>query len=159
MLDQRAATFGTDMMVFSRSAMKGRSMGLPLPKMTLAEYMAWETALLDLYERVAEGGGALAVTAPAPPAALGLLADLASRLSAGALYRVVPLTEAQRRVAFVERARRRGFDLDPAVVDYLLDRVPRDNNTVFGLLDRIDRAALSERRRVTIPFLKAHVLR
>ena len=50
MLDQRAATFGTDMMVFSGSAMKGRSMGLPLPKMTLAEYMAWETAQPDRHE-------------------------------------------------------------------------------------------------------------
>jgi hypothetical protein len=46
----RAATFEADVMVSTESAMKGQCTGTPLPKMTLAEYMAWKAEQPDRHE-------------------------------------------------------------------------------------------------------------
>ena len=83
------------------------------------------------------------------------LADLASRLSWGLSYLLVPLPEAQVVSALELRARGRGLDLPEETAQYLLRRIPRDLPTLFNLLDRLDEAALIEQRRLTVPFVKS----
>jgi DnaA family protein len=115
----------------------------------------WETALFSLVERRRSTGGMLAVGASAPPDRLGLkLPDLASRLAWGTIYAMQPLSDAQKLEAVQLRARHRGFEMPEDVASYILSRYPRDLPTLFDLLDRIDRASLTQQRRVTIPFLR-----
>lgn len=115
----------------------------------------WEAALFSLAERLRAAGGVLVIGAIAPPDRLGLkLPDLASRLAWGTTYAMQPLSDAQKLEAVCLRARHRGFDMPEDVARYILSRYPRDLHSLFDLLDRIDRAALAEQRRVTIPFLK-----
>ncbi len=91
----------------------------------------------------------------APPAAIGLsLADLASRLGAGPVYRLQALDDEGRRAALALHARQRGFDLADDVARYLLARLPRDMRSLVATLDRIDRASLTQQRKVTIPLVR-----
>ena len=115
----------------------------------------WEEALLGLYERLIPSGGSLLVAASYPPSQAGFgLADLATRLAAGGVWRVKPLNEEQLPEAMQLRARLRGLELPDAVIAYLLRRVRRDPSTLFALLDQIDDEAFSHQRRLTVPFVR-----
>ncbi len=115
----------------------------------------WEEAVLEVHERLLSSNGQLLLAASQPPPALGLtLLDLATRLSAGAVYRIRPLTERELPRAMQLRARRRGLELPDEVVEYLLRRVPRDSEAIFDLLDRVDEAAFAKKRRLTVPFIR-----
>lgn len=117
---------------------------------------AWERALLRSYEQLLAHGGRLLVGAVEPPAGSGLvLADLRSRFSAAAIFRLQPLTEAQCREAMQQRASWLGCGLPDETLDFLLARVGRDTHNLFGLLDRLDREALAAQRRLTIPFVRS----
>jgi DnaA family protein len=115
----------------------------------------WEQALFRLWERMTAAGGLLLVAASAAPGRLGLsLPDLATRLAAGLVYQVKPLTDEEKLEALARRARNRGLDLSDEVARYILNRYPRDSRSLFGLLERADRAAFASQRRLTIPFLR-----
>lgn len=115
----------------------------------------WERRLFDLHERSQQEGGRLIVAARDPPVSLRLrLRDLESRLAGQLVYRVVALSESQCADALLQEARRRGMEIAPATVEWLMRRVPRGADTLFSLLDRIDKVSLEENRKVTIPFLR-----
>lgn len=114
-----------------------------------------ERALLSLYERCRERGGALLASAPSAPMTVGFaLRDLATRLASGTVYRLRPLDEPGKAAALRLRARRRGFELSDDVIRYVLTRYARDTKSLFALLDRLDDASLIAQRRITIPFLQ-----
>jgi len=116
---------------------------------------AWEAALFALYERLRAHGGMLVLAARTSPAAIGLkLADLATRLAAGLVYQLQPLTDAEKIAALRLRAQRRGLDMTEEVANYLLTRFSRDTHSLFALLDKLDTATLAAQRRLTIPFLR-----
>lgn len=122
----------------------------------IAGVLHWERALFALYERLRAERGVLIVAARSGPGALGLaLADLATRLAAGLVYPLQPLTDPEKIEALRLRARLRGFELTEEVANYLLTRHPRDLHTLFALLDRLDAATLAAQRRLTIPFLRS----
>lgn len=114
-----------------------------------------EHALFDLYNRCRAEHSTLLFAAGAPAAQLGItLPDLVSRLSACTQFALKPLDEVERRALLRDRARDRGIELDDAALDWLFTRRKRDLATLFDLLDRIDRASLAAKRRVTVPFLR-----
>ncbi|GJL82868.1 MAG: hypothetical protein DHS20C01_25020 [marine bacterium B5-7] len=114
-----------------------------------------ERALLDLFERTRSSVGRLLFSADHPPQGIGLkLADLATRLGSQLVYRIRPLDDDRRALAFRWAAHYRGIKISAATVEWLIRRAPRDNRSLFALLEVIDRASLDEGRRVTIPFLR-----
>jgi DnaA family protein len=116
----------------------------------------WEQALFRLWERLTAAGGLLVMAASAAPGRLGFgLPDLATRMAAGLVYQVRPLSDEEKLEALARRARNRGLDLSDEVARYILNRYPRDSHSLFGLLERADRAAFASQRRLTIPFLRA----
>lgn len=116
---------------------------------------AWETALFSLCERLRNRGGLLVAGARSAPLRIGFeLADLAARLGWGLVYPLRPLTDAEKLEAMRLRARNRGFELPEEVARYVLRRYPRDAQSLFELLDRIDRASLATQRRVTISLVR-----
>jgi DnaA family protein len=117
---------------------------------------AWEAALFALYERLRAHDGMLVLAARTGPVAIGLkLADLATRLAAGLVYQLQPLSDAEKIAALRLRAQRRGLQMTEEVANYLLTRFPRDMHSLFALLDRLDTATLAAQRRLTIPFLRS----
>lgn len=115
-----------------------------------------EVALFHLHNRVVDAGASLLYAARSAPADLGLgLPDLGSRLGQARRLRLEPLDDAGRRAALVQRAARRGLELDDAVLDYVFRRVGRDFASLGTLLDRLDHASLAAQRRITVPFLRS----
>jgi len=121
----------------------------------VAGEMRWEEALFHLYNRIREEGRRLVVAASSTPTAAGfLLPDLVSRLGWGPVYQVQSLDDSGKAAALQLRSRRRGMALPDDVAAYLLKQAPRDPVLLFRLLDELDRASLSAKRRLTIPFVR-----
>jgi len=116
----------------------------------------WEQALFVLCELARNSGCALAMAADKPANELSIdLPDLKTRLAGWFLgYHLKPLADAGKREALQRRAENRGLHLDEDVVQYVLNRYPRDMHALFELVERIDIASMTHRRRVTIPFLR-----
>jgi DnaA family protein len=114
-----------------------------------------EHALFDLYNRCRAEQSTLLFAASAAPMHLGIgLPDLISRLSACTQLVLRPLDEGARRQLLRERALLRGIELDDNVLDWLFARGRRDLVSLLDLLERVDRASLAAKRRVTVPFLR-----
>ena len=99
----------------------------------------------------------LLVTAGAAPRDVALRRDLSTRLATGLTYRVMPLTDAEKRSALSAHARTRGFQLGDDVSAYLLTHARRDMGSLMAALDAIDRYSLETGRPVTVPLLKAAI--
>ncbi len=115
----------------------------------------WEESLLHFYNRLRDRGRRLIVAATAPPVQTECrLPDLRSRLSWGLLFQVKPIEDEQKIEALQLRARHRGLVLSDEVGKFLLRRYPRDMSDLFSVLDTLDHASLTAKRRLTIPFVK-----
>ena len=99
----------------------------------------------------------LLVTAGSAPRDLALRRDLATRLASGLTYRLLPLTDPEKRAALAAHARTRGFELSEEVASYLLNHARRDMGSLMSALDAIDQYSLETRRPVTVPLLKAAI--
>jgi DnaA family protein len=99
----------------------------------------------------------LLATAGSAPRDVALRRDLATRLATGLTYRVLPLTDAEKREALAAHARARGFDLAEDVSSYLLTHARRDMGSLISVLDVLDRFSLETGRPVTVPLLKAAI--
>ena len=97
----------------------------------------------------------LLVSAGAAPRDVPIRRDLATRLATGLTYRVIPLTDAEKRTALAAHARSRGFAIPDEVTAYLLTHARRDMGSLIGALDSLDRFSLETGRPVTVPLLKA----
>ncbi|MEM7098118.1 MAG: hypothetical protein AAF541_07655 [Pseudomonadota bacterium] len=82
------------------------------------------------------------------------LADLNSRMRSLMHFSVVPLNDVEKAQLLRNRAKRRGYHINQAVLDYWLARAPRDTGTLLTDLDVLDRATLARKQVVTIPLLK-----
>lgn len=116
----------------------------------------WERAVFNLYNRLAECGNALVISASYSPAGIPVvLADLKSRLAAGLTCHLQYPDEDERLRAVRLRAHARGFELSDEVLDYLSRRVARDMHSLFSWLDRLDEATLVSKKKLTLPFLRS----
>ncbi len=96
----------------------------------------------------------LIVAGSRPPGALGLRADLVTRLSWGLTYEVRALTEAQKAAAMAAHAAARGMSVGGEVHDWLLQTMPRDMHSLLAALDALDRYSLAAKRAVTLPLAR-----
>ena len=118
----------------------------------------WEYALFNLYNRVREKGVSMLVSSAEPLASLNIkLADLKSRLSWGPIFQLSSLSDKEKQHALQQRAKNRGLDLADDVVTYLLKRSSRDMNSLFALFEKLDKASMVEKRKLTIPFIKDYL--
>lgn len=123
---------------------------------TIAGCAEWERALFALYEGVRQRGSRLILAAEKPPLHCAFaLPDLVSRFSSAATFRIQPLSDDDKIKAMQLRARRRGLELPDEVAHFLFTRVARGNRFLFEMLERLDKKALVEQKRLTIPFLKS----
>lgn len=97
----------------------------------------------------------LLVSAAAAPRDVALRRDLATRLATGLTYRVLPLTDEEKRAALAAHAAARGFRLGDDVAAYLLTHARRDMGSLIAALDSLDRYSLETGRPITVPLLKA----
>ncbi|MGD8910872.1 MAG: DnaA regulatory inactivator Hda [Chromatiales bacterium] len=121
----------------------------------IAGKAAWERAIFNLFNLLRDHGGQLIVAADRPPANLPIeLPDLASRLTWGPCYHLLPLDDDERLELLIASAERRGMSLSVETASFLLQRTPRDIHFLTLLIDRLDTASLAAQRRLTIPFVR-----
>ena len=117
----------------------------------------FESALFRLFhELVSEGDGTLVVSSSLAPREIPVaLADLASRLLSGPVYRLQPLSDNGLLEALKLRADLRGLELPHNTGTFLLRHFKRDMRSLCALLDRLDVASLArQQHRLTIPLVK-----
>ena len=116
---------------------------------------AWERALFHLYNRLRDNGRTLVIAGSHPPRQLDIkLKDLSSRLSWGLVFQIKGLDDDAKIEALRLRAHGRGIELTDEVLFFILHRSPRNMGQLFTILDRLDQASLTAKRKVTIPFIK-----
>ncbi|NJD89083.1 MAG: DnaA regulatory inactivator Hda [Betaproteobacteria bacterium] len=126
------------------------------------------TLVLDDVERLAEARQValfnafnerafelIVVSAHAAPRDVALRRDLATRLATGLTYRLLALSDEEKRAALAAHARARGFALSEEVAAYLLTHARRDMPSLIQALDALDRYSLETGRAITVPLLKA----
>lgn len=116
---------------------------------------AWELALFNLYNRMAELQTPLVVASKISPRFVEFdLADLNSRMQSAATFSLESLDDFNKAQALKLRARRRGFELSDDVAAYLVSRSERSMSSLFNVLQKLDQHSLETRRKVTLPLLK-----
>lgn len=114
-----------------------------------------EQALFSIVERAKQNVWPILIAANNKPSKLGInLADLVSRLSSGVVYGVAKLDEETTFAAIQLRAKERGLVIQDDAIRYLLTHYARDNKTLFATIDRLDKASLVAKRKVTVRFLQ-----
>lgn len=122
----------------------------------VAGRLEWEEALFHLYNQAEVAVASMVLSARvAPRTPEWKLPDLASRLTAGVVWRLRELDDVGRREALKIHAKERGFDLGDEVLTYVMKRRRRDMASLLEFLDRLDRSSLAAQRRITVPFVKS----
>lgn len=118
----------------------------------------WEEALFHLFNRVRDRQGHLLIAGSDAPVNLGIrLPDLSSRLGWGVVYHLESLSDDDKTLALLLRAKGRGLNMSDEVARFILNRGPRSMSELFALLDSLDQASLAAQRKLTIPFVKAEM--
>ncbi len=122
----------------------------------VAGHEDWEKAIFGLFESVRQSGSRLIMAAEKSPLHCAFsLPDLVSRFSIGATFRLHPLSSEDKIKAMQLRARWLGLELPDEVAHFLFSRVARGNHFLFDMLERLDKKALTEQKRLTIPFVRS----
>jgi len=115
-----------------------------------------EQRLLTLIEIVKQQQALLFISARHAARGMGIkLPDLLSRLQAMDSVEVRVLDESQKREVLRKRALRRGIILSNEVLNWLFTHTSRELSMLMDLLEQMDVRSLSQKRKVTIPLLKA----
>ena len=102
----------------------------------------------------AEGAGVLLLARHAPARWNVALPDLASRLSAIPAVRLGPPDDALLQAVLVKLFADRQIQPDPDVIGFLAARLERSFAAIAETVIRLDRAALSEKRRLSLPLAR-----
>lgn len=112
-----------------------------------------EQAVFHLHERLMAAGHAMLFVGRAAPGRWGLvLPDLASRVNAAGRAHIDAPDDALIQAVLVKHFDDRQLIVPPNVITYLARRIGRALDDVADVVDRLDRAALAQGRRVTRQF-------
>jgi hypothetical protein len=107
----------------------------------------------------AQGGRPLLVVSDAPPPEWKIrLPDLRSRLAATPVVTIHPPDDLLATSLLERLLARRGLALPPEVATYITARVERSYVALLRVTDALDAAALSQKRAMTIPFVRSALL-
>ena len=110
--------------------------------------------ILHLHNVLYESGRHLLLTSKKPPARWGLsLKDLSSRLNAATQVGIGAPDDNLILAVIVKQFQDRQLNIDEDVIYFLLARMERSFEAVRGIVNAIDKIALKEKRKVTIPLV------
>lgn len=109
-----------------------------------------QPGLFHLINAVRAGGAQLLMTARRFPAAWGAtLPDLASRLRAATTVEIAEPDDALLAGVIAKLFADRQVEVEPHVVQFLVRRIERSLDTAIAVVERLDRAALEQKSRIT----------
>lgn len=114
-----------------------------------------QQALFHLFNQVqANPGAALVCAGDRPPLGLSLREDLRTRLGAGLVFELRPLSDEDKARALHAAAAARGVSVSDDVVPWLLTHHSRELRSLVALLDALDRHALERKRPITLALVR-----
>ena len=81
--------------------------------------------------------------------------DLRTRLGWDLVFRLDPLSDADKLAALSAQAAERGMHLAPEIINWMLTHHERDIRKLAALIDALDRYSLANGRPITLPLLRA----
>lgn len=121
----------------------------------LAGNRAWEEQFYQLVNRVKSGELRFVFSMTRQPRDTGFrLPDLKSRLTWGLLMSLQQPDDEQVQQILKQRARLLGLELSEDVLNYLLSHFSRKLSEQMQILYQLDRAALTAKRKITIPLIR-----
>ena len=125
----------------------------------IAGDLRWEEALFHCFNRIRDAQGRLLISSSKRLSELQIaLPDLASRLGWGLRLPLSPLDDDDKLKVMVMHADRLGTTLPPEVQQYLLKRLDRSVPALVSAVETLHRAALTHKRRITIPLAREALL-
>ena len=122
---------------------------------SLSGEVEWQQGLTWLYNELRDNNHSLLISGNTAPVNIPLeVDDLKSRLSWDQIYQINLPSDELKAEILKQKAAARSFDLSDDVIEYLIRRVDRDLASLMRILDKVDRASLAAKRKVTIPFVK-----
>lgn len=116
---------------------------------------AWEEALFHCFNRIRDANGRLLISSRQRLSALQLgLPDLASRLAWGLRLPLLPLSDDDKLKVIELHSEKLGMSLPGDVQQYLLKHNERSMAALIRTADRLHQAALTDKRRITIPLAR-----
>jgi len=121
----------------------------------IAGDLKWEEKIFHCFNNMLAHKRKVVVAANIAPHILPLkLLDLKSRMTGGLTFSLQDLDDGAKLSSLKMRAKLRGLELSDSVAGFLLRHYKRDTKSLFVLLEKLDKAALRDQRRLTIPFVK-----
>ena len=121
----------------------------------IAEVIGWEEPLLHAFNNFIAHRKKMVISSRFAPWQLNFkLKDLLSRLNSGLVFKVEPLNDSEKLKALRLHAIQHGFELTDEVGFFLLNHYNRDFKFLLEMLAKLDKASLSAKRKITIPFIK-----
>ncbi|WP_394754173.1 DnaA regulatory inactivator Hda [Crenothrix sp.] len=121
----------------------------------IAGHADWELAFFNFFNQQRDLGHKLILSASCSPSLIDVqLNDLKTRLNWGLALKLQSLSDQDRINALIFKADKMGIDISPAAGHFLLAHYHRDLESLWELLDTLDRASLIAKRKLTRPFLK-----
>lgn len=114
-----------------------------------------EAAFFNFFNRHRDRQHRLILASAQQPKSLAFsLPDLQTRLNWGLSLKLQALSDDDKISALPFKARRMGLEVTPQTAKYLLSRYDRSLSALWSALDKLDKASLANRRKLTVPFLK-----
>jgi DnaA family protein len=113
-----------------------------------------QAALFTLLDRASRGEMRLLLAGDNAPAGLNLRGDVRTRIGAGLVLQLRPLSDEDKVEALYRHARARGFELPPEAAGYLLRHGRRDLRALLAVLDALDRYSLQRQRPISVALLR-----
>lgn len=121
----------------------------------IAGHPEHEEWLQHLYNATKAAGMPLLLTAKTPPAAWSLtLPDIASRLKSCATVEISEPDDDLLRAMLIKQFSDRQLLVETDVIDYLIPRLERTAAAIREAVTLLDKKALEQRRKITIPFIQ-----
>lgn len=115
-----------------------------------------EEALFHIYNIVKENQGSLLLTTDKPIKDCGFnLPDLNSRLRAAAATTILPPDEDLMTIMLTKIFSDKQLSVSPEVIKYITPRIERSFNAVRELAEKIDYKSLTDKKSITVPFVKS----
>ena len=115
-----------------------------------------EVALLHFFNAVKEHNRYLLMTLTTNPANAKIrLPDLKSRLISVPSAGIDNPDEELLKIMFVKKFTERQLKVNMEVIDYLISHMERSFTALYHIVATLDKKALTEKRNITIPFVKA----
>jgi len=125
------------------------------PSSEIDAILAFEKSLFNLFNLFKMTGQQLLLSAKPVPGQLNVeLPDLASRLKSGLLINLIAMNDMQKEQFLQTVALQKGLSLDEGLSAYIIKRSGRDLRELLSVLETLDQASLSEKRKLSVPFAK-----